>query len=151
MASQTSKSLPTGNVSVDRIQNGDPNSVMGVDSLRTHITTGAKPLRVDVLADEPIRLKQDSNTRIAPLHVRRIDVGLRGQDLVENRQVPLRTETGEPTLPISPRTGAAATHEASEPRSAPADARRLQDRTPPVPDGGPERAVHNFGRLVAWT
>lgn len=83
--------------------------------VRAHMTTGPKPLRIEVLADDLAQLEQMVEKRIAPLQLRDIEIGLVVQSLVENRQVPLRTEAGEATLPLPPRG-----EEAASPDAAPA-------------------------------
>lgn len=86
--------------------------------VRAHMTTGPKPLRIEVLADDLGQLEQMVEKRIAPLQLRDIEIGLVVQNLVDTRQVPLRTESGEAALPLTAPSEAAPATEPGPARTA---------------------------------
>ena len=63
------------------------------------MTTGEKPIRIEVFAADMNELEQVIAKRISPLNLRDLEVGLVVQELVPSRPAPLRVE-GQPA-PVS--------------------------------------------------
>lgn len=59
------------------------------------MTTGEKPIRIEVFAADMTELEQVIAKRIAPLSLRDLEIGLVVQDLVPERSAPMRVE-GQP-------------------------------------------------------
>jgi DNA-binding Lrp family transcriptional regulator len=74
---------------------------------RAYLTTGAKPLRIEILAEDLPHLERLVETHLVPLGIQELEVGLVVQDLLGDRQVPLRADdavgsNGQPELHAVP-------------------------------------------------
>lgn len=56
------------------------------------MTTGPKPIRIEVIAEDLSKLEEIVSKRIAPLQLRDVEMGLIVQKLVESRPPPVRME-----------------------------------------------------------
>jgi Lrp/AsnC family transcriptional regulator, leucine-responsive regulatory protein len=64
------------------------------------MTTGPKPIRIEVVADDLSKLEEVVSKRISPLQLRDVEIGLIVQKLVETRPPPIRMEGQTEALPL---------------------------------------------------